>query len=93
MYRLFWIEKKKASNYNEEDFLDENWGLTILPIVGLFGIKGIKTIIYPDGCVYHVYTEGYHEKWSRNNKNSNNLKKCDNCSKFVSTYYQLENYD
>ena len=89
----FNTRKNKASNYNVEDFLSDNWGLNFLPIIGIFGARGIKTIVFPDGLIYHVYIEGRHEKWSKNNKNSNNLKKCDNCSSFVSTYYQLENYE
>ena len=87
--------KNEASDYNIEDIFDKNWGLYFVPFVGLglLAGRGVKSIIYPEGLIYHVYADGRHEKWSKNKKDSYNKQKCNNCSNFVESYYQLENYD
>lgn len=88
--------KKSASNYHEENLLKKNWGLYFIPIAGPYIAigKGIQsTVLYPGGNIYHVYIQGRHEKWSKHNKDSSNLQKCENCNKFVCSYYQLRNYE
>ena len=48
---------------------------------------------YPGGIRYHVYVDGYHERWSRHERNQDDLQKCSKCSKFDSTYYELESWE
>ena len=87
--------KDSASNYHYENTFKNNWGLYFIPCVreGLLIAKGIKSLEYPGGNVYHVYTCGRHEKWSKNEKGANNLQKCNECNNYVSSYYQLEAYE
>ena len=84
--------KERASSTEYEEILATNWGLYFVPIVniGFWANKGVKHIIYPDGYIYHVYINGNHEKWSKHSKDSYNRKKCDECSRFESDYYELE---
>ena len=90
----FNTRKNKASDYNTEDIFEKNWGLYFIPGIGqgLLVGRGIKSIIYPDGLVYHVYTDGRHEKWSKHNKDCYNKEKCDSCNNYVELYYQLRDY-
>ena len=91
----FTKRKNNASDYNTEDIFEKNWGLYLVPFIGqgLLVGRGLKSIIYPGGIVYHVYTNGRHEKWSSNSKDSYNKQKCDDCSNYVCSYYQLEDYE
>ena len=87
--------QKNASKTEHEEILATNWGLYLVPIVNVafWANKGVKHIIYPDGYIYHVYINGYHEKWSKHSKSSYDMKKCDECSRFESDYYELESKD
>ena len=88
--------KNKASNYTYENIFDDHpirtFGISLIPFIGL-GVNIGTMIKYPNGDCDHLYIEGRHEKWSRNSKDSNNMKKCDNCSQFVTYYHQLENWE
>ena len=88
--------KSNAKDYDTEDIFEKNWGVYFVPVVGLAllagrGIKSATT--YPGGLIYHVYTDGRHEKWSNNNKDCYNKQKCDNCCNFVEQYYRLEDFN
>ncbi len=64
------------------------WGLYLFPIVNsfVFASKIDKFKTYPDGHIYHVYTNMDHEQWS---KNSNNAY-CKEYNKSTNIYYELE---
>ena len=91
----FCSRKNYASNYHEEEIFKKNWGLYLIPNygMGLLIARGVQSLTYPGGIVYHVYTEGRHEQWSKNKKGKDNMKKCDKCNTWATLYYQLETYE
>ncbi len=84
--------KERASSIDCEEILATNYGLYFVPFVNIAFLanKGVKHIIYPDGYIYHVYINGYHEKWSKHSKDSYHKEKCDECYTFNTDYYELE---
>ena len=88
--------KSNAKDYNTENIYKKNSGLYLIPYVGLglLAARAIKAATtYHGGIIYHVYTDGRHEKWSNNNKDIYNKQKCNKCYNFVEKYYQLEDYN
>ena len=86
---------KIAQNWiGDTSNFEKNWGFYFVPVigVGLLAGRGVKSIIYPEGLVYHIYTEGRHEKWSKHSKDCYNKEKCDSCNNYVELYYQLRDY-
>ena len=84
--------QKNAQKTYDEHVLTKNWGLYLIPVVSQFAAaaKIAKRITYPDGYDYHVYTDLHHEQWSKHQKGSDDLKRCDECGVFEGVYYQLE---
>ena len=84
--------KNEASRTHEEEILATNYGLYFIPFVGLgaLAVKGLKHVVYTDGWIYHVYSNGYHEKWSKHSSSGSNMKKCDDCYQYETDYYTLE---
>ena len=91
-YSCFDKREDQASKIYHEDFMDRNWGLYFIPIIGGAIALG-KAIKYPDGTRYHVYIDGYHERWSRHERDKDDLQKCKKCGEFCSTYYELESWE
>ena len=85
----FHKRERNATKTETEDIMSKNWGLYLIPIVNSFIIasKIDKCEIYPDGHVYHIYNNLYHEQWS---KNCNNNVYCKECNKFTNVYYELK---
>ena len=91
-YSCFKERQNKATDTYNEDYGDKYWGVYCIPIIGIFAAIG-KYTKYPGGIRYHVYVDGYHERWSRHERNQDDLQKCSKCSKFDSTYYELESWE
>ena len=84
----FGLRENRATKIKTENIMTNNFGLYLIPIVStaLFASRVVKCNKYPDGNVYHIYLDGWHEQWSKNSKSG----QCTNCNKFNNIYYQLE---
>ena len=84
----FGLRQNNAKKIKTENIMTNNWGLYLIPIVSnaLLTSRAIKCDKYPDGNVYHIYFDGWHEQWSNNSRHGN----CVKCNKFIRGYYQLE---
>ena len=84
----FGLRENRATKIKTEHIMTNNYGLYLIPIVStaLFASRIHKCTKYPDGNVYHIYIDGYHEQWSKNSKSG----RCANCNIFNDKYYQLE---
>ena len=89
----FTRRKNTASSSSCQDLLEKNWGLYLVPFVGLglFASRLKKDLI--DNCneVWHVYTNGRHEVWHDSRTNDYNKKKCKECNDYYSYFYELVN--
>ena len=88
-YSCFEQRKNSASNFYKEEIVGRNWGFYMIPLIGV-AIALAETAKYGnDGHLYHVYINGYHEKWVNHYAEDNDLKKCYSCNNFKNSYYKL----
>ena len=88
----FGKRKGIAQSSFTEDFENKDWGLYLIPVVGLITLVG-KKLKYPNGYRYHLYVNGYHERWSKNFRDSYEKQKCYSCGYYDTVYYELESWD
>lgn len=88
----FGKRKGSAQSTFTEDFENKDWGLYLIPVVGLLTLVG-KKLKYPNGYRYHLYVDGCHERWSKNFRDSYEKQKCYICGLYDTTYYELESWD
>ena len=84
----FTKRENRAKKISTENIMTNNWGLYLIPIISnaLLASRVNKCNKFPDGNIYHVYIDVFHEQWSKNSRSG----KCANCYCFNDTYYQLE---
>ena len=88
----FGKRKGSAQSTYTEDFENKDWGLYLIPVVGLLTLVG-KKLKYPNGYRYHLYVDGCHERWSKNFRDSYDKQKCYICGLYDTIYYELESWD
>ena len=88
----FGKRKGSAQSTYTEDFENKDWGLYLIPVVGLLTLVG-KKLKYPNGYRYHLYVDGCHERWSKNFRDSYAKQKCYICGLYDTIYYELESWD
>ena len=88
--KCFCERKNSSSNYHEETILGRNWGVYMIPFIGL-GIVLAENFKYgARGILYHVYINGNHEKWTHHYKDETDLIKCCKCKDFKNSIYYLD---
>ena len=88
-YSCFEDRKSSASEFSREEKAGKNWGKYFIPIIGLAIAIGEGIRYGDDGGLYHVYINGYHEKWAHHYSDDSDLKKCCKCSNYRNSYYHL----
>ena len=88
-HTCFDARKNSANNFYKEKIFGRNWGVYLIPIVGAAIAIADSVKFGKDGCLYHVYRNGCHEKWVHFYAESNDLKRCYSCNGFENSYYRL----
>ena len=84
--------KKNSQSSYVEEYINTDWGLYLIPVVNLITLAG-KLLKYPNGYRYHLYIDGYHERWSKNFREKSDKQRCYNCGYYDTVYFELESWE